>query len=402
MKKIQSLLVPAGGVFLRCWVFISAFRYFTYNTKPLIDISGITQGGYYAQSASCTVHGNSGYKIKKIITYVDNKRLTFQNEYVGSTEFERNLDIDLSALPNGKHSLMVYVEDASYNQNKTKQSFDFFVDNEPLQVAFVEDDFTADQGKTIHVKIRSNKKLAKAEVGFRAQVYPCYKESPHSLHYECFIPVECHDQPNDYSLTALIVDKMNTTKMLKTTVQVNAYAFKKARGDYSHLGEKLAKEREVSKKERDLNQHLEKLRLQASREKLWDGPFLIPIDMERVTTPFGEVRTTPEKGRYHHAAVDFVGKPHAVIWASQRGRVLVKERFLFSGNTVVLDHGRGITTLYCHLNSFADLEVGDEIEKGNPVGYQGKTGYALGEHLHWEVRVHNRKVDPLEWTKKIF
>ena len=57
---------------------------------------------------------------------------------------------------------------------------------------------------------------------------------------------------------------------------------------------------------------------------------------------------------------------------------------------------------YFHLDDFADIEVGDFIRKGQPVGKLGVTGYANGYHLHWELTVNGVPVDPVEWTKKVF
>jgi murein DD-endopeptidase MepM/ murein hydrolase activator NlpD len=103
-----------------------------------------------------------------------------------------------------------------------------------------------------------------------------------------------------------------------------------------------------------------------------------------------------------HKAVDIVNNPKSVVWASQNGRVIIKDRYLFSGNTVVIDHGLGVFTKYYHLDDFAELEVGDSIKKGEPVGKLGITGYANGYHLHWELMVDGVPVEPFEWTKHVF
>jgi murein DD-endopeptidase MepM/ murein hydrolase activator NlpD len=68
-----------------------------------------------------------------------------------------------------------------------------------------------------------------------------------------------------------------------------------------------------------------------------------------------------------------------------------------------LIHGWGIFSLFYHLDSFAgNYAVGDYVKKGNPIGKLGKTGYASGYHLHWEMRINNIEIDPLEWTKPGF
>ena len=103
-----------------------------------------------------------------------------------------------------------------------------------------------------------------------------------------------------------------------------------------------------------------------------------------------------------HQGVDLINNPKSIVWAAQIGKVIIKDRFLLTGNTVVLDHGCGVFTLYGHLEEYAELEVGDMLKKGSPVGKLGMTGNATGYHLHWEVRVNNVPVDPLEWTSKIY
>ena len=68
--------------------------------------------------------------------------------------------------------------------------------------AFIESDYKVDQGKTLHIKIQSNKKLAKAEVEFLSAKYECFPDSKGSTTYECFIPIEDETGAADYPLTA--------------------------------------------------------------------------------------------------------------------------------------------------------------------------------------------------------
>jgi len=77
---------------------------------------------------------------------------------------------------------------------------------------------------------------------------------------------------------------------------------------------------------------------------------------------------------------------------------------LYSGNTVVLDHGFGVFTYYFHLDpkDFMTVSVGDFVKKGQMIGRIGNTGYSAGYHLHWGLSVNNELVDPIEWTTKKF
>jgi murein DD-endopeptidase MepM/ murein hydrolase activator NlpD len=70
--------------------------------------------------------------------------------------------------------------------------------------------------------------------------------------------------------------------------------------------------------------------------------------------------------------------------------------FKIRGNVVILDHGRGVFTVYCHLSKF-NVQVGQIVNVGNVIGYAGNTGRSLGPHLHFELAVGGVTINPLEW-----
>ena len=128
----------------------------------------------------------------------------------------------------------------------------------------------------------------------------------------------------------------------------------------------------------------------------------MPVDAKGISTEFGTIRTTQERGKYAHNAIDFLAIPGSVVWASQDGYIAINGTYAHSGETVVIDHGMGVLTEYFHLNTKTSLKVGDFIRKGQPVGTVGSTGYASGPHLHFEMKLNNISVDPLQWTKHDF
>jgi murein DD-endopeptidase MepM/ murein hydrolase activator NlpD len=83
------------------------------------------------------------------------------------------------------------------------------------------------------------------------------------------------------------------------------------------------------------------------------------------------------------------------VHAAQHGRVVLAEELLFSGKTVVLDHGLGLFTFYGHLESIA-VKVDDMVETGTPLGRVGATGRVTSADLHWAVRLNEARVDPLQ------
>jgi murein DD-endopeptidase MepM/ murein hydrolase activator NlpD len=96
--------------------------------------------------------------------------------------------------------------------------------------------------------------------------------------------------------------------------------------------------------------------------------------------------------------VDLLATTGTPVHATQRGRVVLAEELFFAGNTVVVDHGLGIYTLYGHLSEI-DAKVGDDLEAGAVLGKVGATGRVTGPHLHWGLTVERARVNPLQLVR---
>lgn len=109
---------------------------------------------------------------------------------------------------------------------------------------------------------------------------------------------------------------------------------------------------------------------------------------------FGEKRLFNGEVRSRHRGVD-IGSPQGTeVRASNAGRVVLTGNFYFGGNTVIIDHGAGLFSNYCHLSAIL-VGKGSLVEKGAVIGLTGSTGRATGPHLHWGFRLYNEPVDPL-------
>lgn len=133
-------------------------------------------------------------------------------------------------------------------------------------------------------------------------------------------------------------------------------------------------------------------------ERLWDGPFRLPLDGDFKGSNFGKRRILNGHPGSPHGGVDFPAPTGTPVHAAQKGRVVLAEELYFSGNTVIVDHGLGIYTFYCHFSEI-DSKVGDEVVAGIVLGKVGATGRVTGPHLHWGLQVEHTRVNALEILK---
>ncbi len=131
-------------------------------------------------------------------------------------------------------------------------------------------------------------------------------------------------------------------------------------------------------------------------ERLWSGPWLTPVQGP-ISNAFGVQRSVNGGPFGTHGGTDIVADGGAPVVAPANGSVVLAQPLYLLGNSVIIDHGAGLLTGYHHMSSIA-ASVGQEIAKGDLVGYVGATGFVSGDHLHWETRIHGVKVDPLLLT----
>jgi len=130
-------------------------------------------------------------------------------------------------------------------------------------------------------------------------------------------------------------------------------------------------------------------------ERLWDGAFHLPLKDATTGGNFGRRRVLNGQARSPHAGVDFPALKGTAVFAAQRGKVVLAEDLYYSGNTVVIDHGYGIYTLYAHLSEI-EVKAGDAVESNAEIGKVGATGRVTGPHLHWGLTVQHARVNAMQ------
>lgn len=130
-------------------------------------------------------------------------------------------------------------------------------------------------------------------------------------------------------------------------------------------------------------------------ERLWDGKFRFPLKDVTTGGNFGRRRVLNGQPRSPHSGVDFPAAAGTPVFASQSGKVVLAENLYYSGNTVVIDHGYGIYTMYCHFSEIG-VTAGDKVEAGAEIGKVGATGRVTGPHLHWGFTIEHARVNGLQ------
>ena len=134
-----------------------------------------------------------------------------------------------------------------------------------------------------------------------------------------------------------------------------------------------------------------------SEVKNWSEPLQTPLS-GCMTSQFGV-------GRLHngnptgdfHAGIDQRGLEGTPIHAVAGGVVKLVRKWNMHGNTVGIDHGQGLQSMYLHMSKFG-IEEGATVKQGDVIGYVGSTGRSTGPHLHWSLYVNSVPVNPEEWV----
>jgi murein DD-endopeptidase MepM/ murein hydrolase activator NlpD len=112
-----------------------------------------------------------------------------------------------------------------------------------------------------------------------------------------------------------------------------------------------------------------------------------------VSSSFGLRRILNDQPRSPHSGMDIAAPEGTSIHSPAAGKIIATGDYFFNGNTVMVDHGQGLITMYCHMSSIS-VEIGQTIDKRQYLGDVGKTGRVTGAHLHWSVSLNNARVNP--------
>ncbi len=194
-------------------------------------------------------------------------------------------------------------------------------------------------------------------------------------------------KPGDHALT-----------LFDETGQVTKVSFPVFAKTYEEQRLTIANPRMVNPNEDDLKRiRGESTRMQTQYERFSRiefslRPFLKPA-AGPTSSPFGRRRILNDQPRNPHSGMDIAAPAGEPILAARDGVVTATGDFFFNGNTVILDHGQGLVTLYCHLSEIGVVQ-GQSLSSAETIGAVGATGRVTGPHLHFGTYLNGTAVDP--------
>ena len=186
--------------------------------------------------------------------------------------------------------------------------------------------------------------------------------------------------------------------VVRTSSGEQSLAFTVVSRDFPEERLTIANRRMVNPEPADLERHRRERAIQdaayglrtAPREGLL--PFMQPAQ-GRISGEFGFRRILNGQPRARHSGLDIAAATGTPVVAPAPGTVAAVGDYFFNGKTLLLDHGGGLVTMYCHLHRI-DVAEGEEVERGAVLAAIGATGRATGPHLHWSVSLSGVRVDP--------
>lgn len=244
---------------------------------------------------------------------------------------------------------------------------------------------TIEQGELLKISIYHI--TSTSEIELIQELYPDITWYMTNGVVEGYIPTNYNTSPGVYNLSFTNKLTGNTTsrtvevtkrnfRVQNLTIDPNIEASTKTDDGYAEYRKFFNPSREIS-----------------SPVKYYTESFLIPTS-GKITTEFGEARiVNGVMTSYRHAGIDIAAPKNADVIATNTGKVVLSMPLILTGNSIVIDHGEGLFSVYFHLDKLF-VKEGDFVSRGQLIGAVGSTGFSTGPHLHFTMSYYRFDIEP--------
>ncbi len=243
------------------------------------------------------------------------------------------------------------------------------------------------QGSAFRVEVPPEIGLTAVTAEWREQTIPLVRDG----NWTAVLGADLDDTPGEHSVALILIYSDGRQRHATQVIDVTAGEYPTTRLEVEPKYVELSKENQA--RSADEREEINAVYATVTSERLWNEPFIIPVEGATGGRNFGHRRVFNDQPRAPHSGADLKAGTGTPILAANRGRVVLAKSLFFSGNAVFLDHGQGVVSVYAHLSEI-EVEVGQMVERGEVVGLAGATGRVTGPHLHWGIRAQDARVDP--------
>jgi murein DD-endopeptidase MepM/ murein hydrolase activator NlpD len=258
---------------------------------------------------------------------------------------------------------------------------------------------SASQGGLLLAGLSTKSSLTSVHAKWDSQEISFWQSGPSSASpakpqiWRALVPVDLEKAAGDYDLSVDVQPEQGQPAACQLTIRVTPGKF--ATESLKVAPQFVEPNPEQLQRAKTEQQRLREIYATVTPDKLWQGPFRVPLAGVTSGANFGRRRVLNGQPSSPHTGVDFPAPTGTPVRAAQAGRVVLAEPLYFAGNTVLIDHGLGIYTLYGHL-SVISVKAGDKLRAGALLGKVGATGRVTGPHLHWGLIVTGARVNALQ------
>ncbi|MBN1524827.1 MAG: M23 family metallopeptidase [Spirochaetales bacterium] len=366
---------------------------------PVLKIEGIQENDRFYDAYEIRFSAEDKETSLASAEILVNNEQVYSSE-ISDTSFDGMAQILTADLPEGAHTLAVRVHDRALFSHKTEWSARFWIDRTPPKIETKMIAANIKQGDTLALYFNADEQLREPAVIFKTMKYPVDVVDEAEYIYVALIPVSVFSTVKKEPVLCQFSDVAGNRVEENLLVSVTAGTFEKERievpsGKVAIFSDKNAERRKTEGRiiAEAISTH--------STLKFWYDKFIRPSEGV-VSSSFASQRVySTGSVASCHKGMDIANKTGTPIYAANYGKVIIAREFLVYGNTVIIDHGQGIVTLYGHMD-YLVVQEGEYVTRNQQIGVMGDTGLATGPHLHWELRINGREANPVQWEETNF